>query len=306
MSALTINGVDLPVAIDSLTAGFEPVGTTGRNTRGHHLKERRRDKWVFEFDLSPAPLEEVLLYRSLILGDGEFWSTETNQWGAKGLGLTGTGAWIGSGGGNPLTGSGNGVFRLTTGQTMVVPGKLYDQSAVTAAAAGLSGATLAAWRYDDTLAAYRIFAWSWRALDSVVTHKREKLGAIGASGAVQNFTGTETLAVSGGNLTVTAPGSGGPWRYSNLLLIPWFLPLAQVDQLLEGLALVRYQLPKLPRVYVQTDLLPVDQLKTAPVGSVQSSIICHGEVESLRVTPLMRNGAFSTTECVLSGSLIEV
>lgn len=304
MGALSVNGVVLPVAIDSLKVSLEPVGSSRRNQRGHQVVERRRSKWVFDFELSSCPLDEAMLYRSLILGDGEFWSTLTSGYGAKGLALTGTGVWVGTGGGNPH--NTHGVFKLTTGQTMVVPGRLYDQSAVSTAAAGVTGATLIGWRYDETLATYRLFAVSWRSYESAVVHKREKLGSLGSSGAAQNFTGSETFAVSGGNLTITAPGSGGPWRYSNLTLIPWFLPQAQVDQLLEGQALTTYTLPQLPRVYVTSDLLPTEQHKAAPVGLYQSSLICHGDVDELVVSPRMRDGAYSTTECVLSGTLTEV
>lgn len=304
MSALAVNGIPLPVLMDSLKVSLEPVGTKRRNQRGHSVLERRRAKWVIEFALAPCPLDEAMLYKALILGEGEFWSTISSAYGAKGLQLTGTGSWLGTGGGNPH--NGNGVFRLTTTQTMIVPGRLYDQAAVGNAAAAITGATLIGWRYDETLANYRIFGFSWRALESTVTHKREKIGALGSSGAVQNYTGAETFSVSGGNLTLTAPGSGGPWRYSNLTLIPWFCPQAQVDQLLEGQALTMYTLTRLPNVYVTTDLLPVEQQMGSPVGLNQSLIICNGEVEELEVLPLARDGAFSTTECRLSGRLIEV
>lgn len=306
MSILSICGVPLPVAIDSLQLSLEDVGTKARNTRGHRILERRRSKWSFGFSLSPKPLDEVMLYRSLILGDGESWPMTSSAYGSKGLQVTGTGAWSGSGGGNPI--SSNGTFRLTTGQTMVVPGRIYDQSAVSAgAAAGITGATLAGWRYDEGTTGYRLFGWSWRGVESgAIPVKREKVGAIGSSGAVQAYSGSETLSANNGTLTVTAPGAGGGWRFSNMLLIPWFLPQAQVDQLLEGLALVMYQLPMLPRVYVTTDMLPTEQQKGSPVGTYQSSLICHGEVSELAVRPVMRGGSFSATDAVLSGTLIEV
>lgn len=302
MSALAINGVVLPVAIGSLKASLETVGNSRRNQRGHGVVERRSLKWNFDFSLSPCPLDEAMLYKLLITGAGEFWSTLTSAYGAKGLQLTGTGGWIGSGGFNPH--NGNGVFKLTTSQTMIVPGNLYDQGVV--GAPRIAGATLIGWRYDETVANYRIFGLSWRALETVVTHKREKIGALGSSGAAQNFTGSEVFSVSSGNLTITAPGAGGPWRYSNLTLIPWFMPQAQVDQLLEGQALSLYTLTRLPNVYVTTDLLPVEQQKAAPVGLNQTLIVCTGEINELVVTPLSRNGSFSTTECILSGSLKEV
>lgn len=303
MSALTVNGVVLPVAIDSLKVSLDPVGTSRRNQAGWNVLERRRSKWVIDFSLSSCPLDEAMMYRALILGEGEFWNTLTSAYGAKGLGLTGTGAWTNSGGGNPH--NGNGVFRTTTGQTMIVPGRLYSQSAISTAAAGITGATLIGWRHDDTVGNDRLFGISWRSFESGVVTKREKIGGLGASGAVQNFTGAETFSVSNGNLTITAPGSGGPWRYSNMTLVPWFCPQAQVDQLLEGQALTLYTLPQLPNVYVTLDLLPTEQHKGAPTGLFQSSLICNGQAQ-LEVSPSVRNGAFSTTEIVLSGTLTEV
>lgn len=304
MPALAVNGVVLPVSIESLELSLETVGGKRRNQRGFGVLERRRSKWNFGFQLAPCPLDEAMMYRALILGEGEFWSTLTSAYGSKGLQITGSGAWTGSGGGNPH--NTNGVFQLLTAKTMVVPGRLYSQAAVSTAAAGITGATLIGWQYDDTLTQYRLFGWSWRAFESTVTHKREKIGNLGSSGAVQNYTGSETFSVSNGNLTVTSPGSGGPWRYSNMSLIPWFCPQAQVDQLIEGQALSLYTLPGSPRVYVTSDLLPTEQHKGSPTGLFQSSLICLGEVENLRVTPAARGGSFSTTECVLVGSLSEV
>lgn len=304
MSALAINGVPLPVGIDKLKVSFESVGATRRNQRGHGVKENRRSKWVFGFETSPMSLDEAMMFKALVLGEGEFWSTLTSVYGSKGLGLTGTGAWLGTGGGNPI--NTNGVFRATTGQTLIIPGKFYDQAAVHATApAALAGATLVGWRYDETLANYRLFGISWRALDAVVVSKREKLGALGASGAVQNYTGAETFSVAGGNLTITHPGTGGGWRYSNLLVLPWFLPVALVDALLEGLALTTYTLARLPNVYVTSDLLPTDQLESLP-GLVQSSLICNGEVSEMPVVPIARDGVFRTTDCTLAGTLTEV
>lgn len=301
MPILSVAGVPFPVSIESLQLSFETVGNKSRNQRGHLVAERRRTKAVIDFSLSPKPLEEAMFYRSLVLGEGEFWNTLTSAFGAKGYQLTGTGVINTGGGGNPI--ATNGVWRTTTGQTLIVPGKFYDQSAVSSSLAGLTGATLIGWRYDGS--AYRIVGVSWRALDSSPLAKREKLGALGSSGAAQSYTGTETMTVSGGALTITAPGSGGPWSWSNLTVYPWAFASAQVDALMDGLALTNYSLPQLPRVYVTSDLLPTSQLKTVPVLE-QAALICIGELDGMGVQPLYRNGAFSTTECVLSGRLIEV
>jgi hypothetical protein len=301
MPLLSVAGVQFPVLIDALKLTFETIGNKGRNQRGHLVAERRRTKAVIDFSLPPKPLDEAMLYRSLMLGEGEFWNTLTSAFGAKGYQLTGTGVINTGGGGNPI--ATNGVWRTTTGQTLIVPGKFYDQSAVSSSLAGLTGATLIGWRYDGS--AYRIVGVSWRALDTAPLAKREKLGALGSSGVAQAYTGTETMTVAAGALTITAPGSGGPWSWSNLTVYPWAFSAAQVDALMDGFALTNYSLPQLPRVYVTSDLLPTSQLKASPVLE-QASLICVGELDSMDVRPVYRNGVFSTTECMVSGRLTEV
>lgn len=295
----------MPVAIDALQLSLEGVGESKRNQRGHRLLERRRSKWVFDFSLSILGLDEAMMFKALIEGSGEFWNTLTSAFGAKGLALTGTGAWTGAGGGNPH--NTNGVFRLTTGQTMIVPGKFYDQSAISSAGgAALTGATIVGWRRDDAAGTYRLFAHSWRALDVAPFWSREKLGPLGSSGAAQNYTGTETYSISGGALSIIAPGAGGPWSYSNLTVYPWFLPVAQLDALLDGQALTLFTLPQLPRVYVTSDLLPTDQQRVTPAIGYQASLICHGQVDSLKLSPAAINGVWTPMAMMLSGSLIEV
>lgn len=302
MPVLAIAGVELPVAVDSFSRSHEMVGTKRRNARGHTVLERRREKTIIEFETSAVSFEEAMLYRALILGEGEFWNTLTSAFGAKGLALTGTGAWSGTGGGNPH--NGNGTFLLTTGQTMVVPGRFYDQSAVSATTGGITGATLIGWRFDG--AAYRLSGFSWRSGDTVVATRREKLGSLGSSGVAQAYTGTETLAVSGGNLTLTAPGAGGPWRWSNITVYPWFCDSTLVDMLLDGQAATTYTLPPLPRLYVTGDaVLPVDQ-QNAVVGLNQASLICTGDVEELPAVSQARGGTFRHTDMRLRGTLTEV
>lgn len=303
MSILSINGVTLPVAIDSLHVTNELVGNTKRNTRGHRILERRRDKWVIEFALPPKPLDEAMMYRSLLLGDGEFWSMGSGAYGSKGLQINGTGAWSDSSGGNPITAEG--VWHADNSETMIVPVNLYNQSAVSASAmSGRTGGTLVGWRHSG--GAYRIFGFSWRFNEAAPTVKREKLGSLGSSGAAQAYTGTETIAVSSSNLTITEPASGGPYLWSNMMLLPWCLPQAQVDALMAGLAAVYSVLPDMPRVYVMSDLLPtLTQLAASP-GLLQTSLICHGDIEDFKVTPVAYSGSFDTTECVLSGTLTEV
>lgn len=303
MAILSIAGVSLPVLIDSLRLSGETVGAAGRNSNGHRVLERKREKAVIEFALGVKPLDEAMMYRALILGEGEFWNTLT-IYGSKGYALTGTGALSLAGGGNPN--AGNGVWRCSPAQTMVIVGSFYDQSLVSNASASLFGATAIGWRRDDAAGTYRVFGWSWRTYDATATVKREALGTAGGLGTLgtpQAFTGAETFAVSSKNLVVTAP-AGGPFSYSNIMVIPRYLPAAQVDQLIAGRNLFFFTLPRLPMIYVQTDLFPTD-LQTSGAG-VDASIIMQGEVNSMSVQPTWQSGAFSKTTMALEGRVIEV
>lgn len=300
MPALAINGVELPVAIDSLRLTLEAVGSRSRNTRGHALLERRRAKWVYEFELSPSSLDEAMMYRALILGEGEYWNCISSAYGSKGLLLGGSGAWVNASG-NPI--STNGVFLTDAGQTLQVPGRLYSQAAVFPGPSA-TGHTVIGWHQDVVGPVWRIFGFSWRDQDTTPRVTREKLGALGSSGAAGAWTAPDTIAVSSGNLVITAATNSKKW--SNLYLLPWCLPPAQVDALLDGFAGIGYPLAQLPRVYVQTDLLPDDQLKASPVGLVKNAMACIGEVSEMPMVPLARNGAWSLSDLRLSGTLTEV
>lgn len=306
MPILAIEGVPLPVAIESLSIGGEMVGANTRNQRGYRVLDRRREKLVFEFALAPKTLDEAMLYRMLILGEGEFWNTLSGSvYGAKGYPISGTGSIETSGGGNPH--NGNGTWKLDAGETLVLPGVFYEQT-IAPSASSLFGATAIAWRRDDATGAYRAVGFSWRTYDTTATVKREALGTsggLGTLGTPQAFTGGETFSVSSYNLTITA-GAGGPFRYSNIRVFPWYLKAAQIDLLLTGRNLAQYTLPQLPMVYVQSDLVPTDNQKAAPFGIYDASVICHGEVDSMPIVPRMESGVFTTTVAGLQGRLIEV
>lgn len=303
MPTIAIAGVPLPVGINDLSLGSELVGRKSRNQSGWTNLERRREKLVFDFTLVGKSLDEAMMYRALILGEGEHWDTLTSQYGSKGYPLTGTGTRTSAGGGNPI--NTNGVWRCTAGQTLVVKGAFYDQAGISTANAALFGSTVIGWRRDDAAGTYRAFGFAWRSLEAAPTVKREALGTaggVGTLGAPQAFTGAETFAVAAKDLTITAP-VGGPFSYSNLHVIPWYLKAAQIDLLLTGRNTIYGTLPQLPRVYVQTDFLPLDNVN---VGTIDSVLICTGEIESMPVQPAWVGGVFDKTRLVITGRLTEV
>jgi hypothetical protein len=203
-------------------------------------------------------------------------------------------------------------------QTMVLPVVGPDQSAVARAinaggtkVAGKLGQTLIGWRGVGTAgtnacSGWRAFGWSWRAYETP-TVKREQLGALGASGAVQAYTGGETFGSSGGILTMTegALSAGQAATFFSMWLLPWYFPQAQVDTLLAGLVSLLSPQPQLPGLFVQTDLLPDTQLDNVTAAG-ESTLVCHGDVESMAVKALNVGGAFSKTQLGLAGSLVEV
>lgn len=255
MGALHVMGVELPIVPDTLRVSFEGTGNARRNTAGWRVGDRRRPKQVFDFSLSPASLDETMLYRLLLQGEGEYWSMRTSAYGSKGLAVGGTGTYVNTGGGNPhFT---NGVWRADTNETLTVEGNLYNQAPVGTGFGGRAGATLIGWRFDEAGADYSLFGISWRAQSTAPAVKRECFGSLGNSSPPDDFTGTETFAVTSGGspsssslLTITTTGAGSWFGYSHLHLLPWFFPQAQVDQLLVGRSNVFYSPPELSLIHI--------------------------------------------------------
>ena len=302
MAALSIEGVALPVLIDSFSLGTEDVGQANRNQRGYLVRDRRRAKWTMEFTLAPKTLDEAMMYRSLILGEGEFWNTQT-IYGSYGWALAGTGSLQTSGGGNPyLT---NGTWLTNIGQTLALRGSFADQSAVGLGNTLSTGASAVMWRRDESTGAYRVAGFSWRNKDTTATVKREALGTsggLGTLGAAGAYTGAETFAVSSSQLTITAAGVNTRW--SAIRVLPWYLKAAQLDLLITGRNLFFYQPPALPNVYVNTDLLPMDNVKTG-VTNEDASILMQGELDAMAVQPMMIGGVWTTMVLGCAGKLLE-
>lgn len=316
MATLAVNGVALPVLVDSLSLDHDPVGTATRNARGWRVNGRRRVVRTFSFALAPKPVDEAYLYRALLLGEGEHW-TGASAYGDKGLPLTGTGGTAVVAGACVDPYGIAGGMQMANAATLTLPQVGPDQSPVARPinaggtyVAGKAGATLVGWRGVGTTganacSAWRAFGWSWRRFEQP-TVKREQLGALGASGAVQAYTGGETFSTSGGALTVTEAGLAGGTAatFFSLWLLPWFFPQAQVDQLLAGLVSLWSPQPQLPGVFVQSsDLLPDTQLDSVTAAG-EATLVCHGEVKSMKALRVGAGGV--ATYLGLQGQLEEV
>lgn len=307
MTMMQIEGLPIPVLVESLSVGGEMVGSTTRNQRGHRLLERRRQKLILEFTIAPKTLPWAMLYRSLVLGEGEFFDTQS-VYGSKGYQLGGSGSQLGVGSNNPVLTTG--AWNLDAGETLVLPGEFYSQSAVAAGAkTGAFGATAIAWRFDVANGEYRAVGISWRRFDTVATVKREALGGgagIDELGTPQAFTGSESFSVnaSTGALTILSYDYD-PLQYSMIRVLPWYLQAEQIDALLTARNLVTSSFPKLPKVYVETDMLPNGNA-FAPATLGNSVLVCHGEVDTMAVQPTMQNTGFDPTTTGMSARLIEV
>ena len=308
MTMLQIEGLPIPVLVESLSIGGEMVGNATRNQRGHRLLDRRRQKLTLDFTIAPKPLPWAMLYRALVLGEGEFFDTQS-IYGSKGYQLSGSGSINLSGSGhNPVLT--NPCWDLGAGLSLVVPGEFYNQSAVASGAkTGAFGATMIAWRYDTANSEFRAVGFAWRRFDTTATVKREALaGGLGINelGTPQAFTGNESFSVnaSTGALTVLSMDFD-PLQYSQIRVIPWYLQAAQIDALLTARNLITTTFPKLPKVYVETDMLPNGNA-FAPATLGNSVLVCHGEVDTMAVQPTMQNTGFDPTTTGMSARLIEV
>ncbi len=125
MATLAINGVALPVLVDSLSVDLDPVGNATRNARGWRVMDRRRTVRTIQFALAPRPLDEAMLYRALVLGEGEHW-TGASLYGDKGLPITGTAA-VQSGACVDPYGVAGGIQMANAG-TLALPAVGFDQS----------------------------------------------------------------------------------------------------------------------------------------------------------------------------------
>lgn len=308
-----VMGVDLPILIDSLSLNGEEVGNRARDVGGWLVAERRAIKNVIAGVLSPKPLNEAMMYRALLRGDGEYWSMRFGAYGAKGWGITGTGAWNGATA-NTNPNYNTGAWIMTAGQTMAVEGNLYNQSVVATSYSGRTGSTLVGWRKNLTTGNFSLVGFSWRARDVTATVKREIAATTGpgSGGLPQAFTGPETFAVTSGSgpastslLTITNPAAQPSLAYSGLHLLPWYLPQTQLDMLLTGRNTVMYSPPDLPFVAVETDLFPMDQIEAAPTSKYLTTVML-GDVDSMQIQPVMNGGQFDQTFTGLSFTLTEI
>lgn len=321
MAMISINGIELPVLIDSLVITEEVVGTTQRNSNGFLLRDSRGVKWKLSFTIAPKSLEEAMLYEALITGRGDYWPLYPDALSSKGQILTGTGYWDDSDATNPAGFDGDWLLKAdVTPNTCIIPTPYRDLQAIAGVfgpKAGKNGNTLLYVENDGGAGGgdYRTVALTWRHGDTAPLVKRERVGtddrpwtaaALGAAGA---YTGRCSFVTSASGATITGPTTGGDIRLSNFLWLPRAFQTTQLDALLTAMTeMGGLGLPPLPRIAVVTDLLPFDLLAGTwdddPAN--HRALVCLGDVTTAPVVPAYRNGSFDKTGLQMQVELVEV
>lgn len=300
---ISVNKVTLPVAIDSLSFTEDLVGADRRNANGYLLRDRRGVKARLSFSTTPKDLDEAMLYRSLLTGEGEFYGFATNEFGTKGLKATGTGA---SGvnasiGANPLGTGFDWVTDTNTDLFLPFPNPRSQTTVgLWAPSPGLDGVTVVGFR---TVAGAnpRIFGWSWRGATAAAATKRERLGSVGSTGAPQAYTGNESILDNlGGSVQIRTPTT--ETTFSAVLVFPRYFPATQVDALMAGYDAGGYLVPAMPRVLVETDLFP----GTLASASGRRAFVAVADVKTANVTAHWRGGVFVKAGVALEVDLMEV
>ncbi|MBL8924119.1 MAG: hypothetical protein JNJ54_35010 [Myxococcaceae bacterium] len=311
MPMLMVNKVPLPVLIDSVTVTEEVVGSTMRGANGFLQRDRRGTKATISFALAPRSLDEAMLYRALITGEGEYWSMVSDTYGSKGLRASSNLGWYSGmvSNVNPLTefDPDAAIFADPGGgiENLVIPNiRPRQQTAVSGYASnpGIDGVTLIGFRTIGGSANARLFGWSWRSAVGTPDVSRERLGAPPSAGAAQAYTGNEVSRTFTGSELIIQPGTVET-SYSVLFLIPRFFQQAQVDTLLGAWNDGGFRAPHLPRVLVETDLLP-GSLSAAANGV--RSFIALGECTTINPMPHHRDGAWDPSAVSIECELVEV
>jgi len=302
---IEVNKIVLPVRIDSLSYSEEPVGASERNANGYLVADRRATKARLQFSTAPRSLDETMLYRAILMGEGEFYpfNDDSNPYGMKGLKATSTvGSDVNSSiGGQPLGGTAS--YVMDTNHDIYFPvTRPRSQAPVAGYApnAGTDGCTVVGFR---TLAGFgtRIFGWSWRSAVSAIATSRERLGNVGDTGAPGAYTGNESILTFDGAL-VRARTPTSETTFAAVFVFPRYFPAAQVDQLMAGYDKGGFAIPAMPRVLVETDLFPGS---LAAVGG-RRSFVAVAEVRTVTSISHLRAGVFDTSAVALEIDLVEV
>lgn len=282
MSAiLAVNGIELPISVDTLSCSLEEVGESKRMEDGSLVVDRRAEKRVYDFELSPMPAAAALFLRDVLLGRGDVWAFDSHLYSSRGQPVAGTG-YLDS------------THVQFGAESLRVDGSA-GQTATWPFTTGL-GVTVFAWGYDS--------AWALRVASFREGSSAPDFTADVSSGGVVTAPGdwaTYWDIASAGVLRV-APGVD-VWL-DDVWVIPRALvgvPAATRDAWLAGIAALALPKGPAPRLTVTGDVIDPSVL-----ASGTAYLTARGEVSALHVMPLMSGGGLSKTEHNLTGRLTEV
>lgn len=283
MSALlAANGLELPILVDSLSCSIEEVGEAKRMEDGTLVVDRRAEKRVYDFSLSPLPAPAALFLRDVLLGRGEVWAFDSHVYGSRGTAVAGAGV-------------------LSAAQV-----KFGAKSLKIAAGGddasfpfpGTNGVTVVGWGYESS---WLLRVASFRAGTSGTP---DFSADVTIAGAITSPSAWDGLWNFGGASPVVLQTFGADLYLDDVWVIPRAvegIPTATLEGWLAGIAGLALPKGPAPRLVVTGDLVDPSVL-----ASGTASLTARGEVTNLQVMPLMSGGGLSRTEHRISARLTEV
>lgn len=280
MSILSVNGIELPVSVDTLSCSIEEVGESTRAEDGSLIIDRRAEKRVYDFQCSPLPAQAALFLRDVLLGRGDVYALNDHPYSSRGRATAGNGALSAT---QVKFGAKSLALTAAQYQRFAYPGSL--------------GVTFIFWGHQSSTWLLRVASFREGATSPEFSADITAGGTITSPSA---WGGWWSLYITG-TMQLTA---GATIYLDDVWVIPRSLegvPAATRNAWLQGVAALALPKGPAPRLVVTGDIVDPSVL-----SSGVASLTARGEVTGMQVVPLMSGGGLSKTEHVLSGRLTEV
>lgn len=274
---LSVNGIELPIATDTLVHNVEEVGESSRAVSGTLLSDRRAMKRAWAFRLALQPRYEALFLKEVLLGAGDVWSFDAHLYSSRGNPATVTG----SGAGISATRSKFGAqsCKLPSAGTLVLP--------VTTT----YGCTAFAWVWNGSAWVLEVVSFQGGA---TTTSYYARTVSAGGTVAASSWPGVWTQSAS--SLTLTAPAE--TWVDDFWLVPRTIAGVSEPDLWLATMATVGVPRGPAPRVHVTG----MDDLTMS--GTPYA--VCLGSVDEMPTRGAMRGGSWDAQGYELEATLVEI